>query len=106
MGDLGGPGTLLVGLGIGLSFPVLGAAAVATLPPHRFAVGSAVNQTARQVGGALGIAVLVVIVGSESSTTNKVTQFHHLWIWCSASAVTSGLIGVQIKRKRSSSGGD
>lgn len=96
------PGTLLVGLGIGLSFPVLGAAAVATLPPHRFAVGSAVNQTARQVGGALGIAVLVVIVGSDSATTSEVTQFHHLWIWCSVAALVSGLIGVQIRAKSSS----
>jgi len=94
------PGTLLVGVGIGLSFPVLGAAAVATLPPHRFAVGSAVNQTARQVGGALGIAVLVVIVGSESATTSKVTQFHHLWIWCALAALASGLIAVQIKDSR------
>jgi EmrB/QacA subfamily drug resistance transporter len=94
------PGTLLVGLGIGLSFPVLGAAAVATLPPHRFAVGSAVNQTARQVGGALGIAVLVVIVGSESTTTSEVTQFHRLWIWCSAVALMSGLIAVQIKAQK------
>jgi EmrB/QacA subfamily drug resistance transporter len=94
------PGTLLVGLGIGLSFPVLGAAAVATLPPHRFAVGSAVNQTARQVGGALGIAVLVVIVGSESTTTSEITQFHRLWIWCSVVALMSGLIAVQIKAKK------
>jgi EmrB/QacA subfamily drug resistance transporter len=98
------PGTLLVGLGIGLSFPVLGAAAVATLPSHRFAVGSAVNQTARQVGGALGIAVLVVIVGSESATTSKVTQFHHLWIWCSVAALSSGLIAVQIKAKKPAAG--
>ena len=33
---------------------------------ERFAVGSAVNQTARQVGGALGIALLVVILGTPS----------------------------------------
>ena len=47
------PGTLLVGVGIGFTFPVLSAGAVASSPPARFAVGSAVNQTARQVGGAL-----------------------------------------------------
>ena len=58
------PGTLVVGLGIGLTFPVLSAAAVSSLHPRRFAVGSAVNQTARQVGGALGVALLVVILGT------------------------------------------
>src|ERR1019366_8113303 len=60
------PGTLVVGLGIGLTFPVLSAAAVSSLQPERFAVGSAVNQTARQVGGALGIALLVVILGTPT----------------------------------------
>jgi EmrB/QacA subfamily drug resistance transporter len=48
------PGTLIIGLGIGLTFPVLSAAAVSSLHPNRFAVGSAVNQTARQIGGAFG----------------------------------------------------
>ena len=33
---------------------------------HRFAVGSAVNQTARQIGGALGIAVLVMLLGTPA----------------------------------------
>ena len=58
------PATLVTGLGIGLTFPVMSAAAVSSLPGHRFAVGSAVNQTARQVGGSLGIAVLVVVLGA------------------------------------------
>ena len=46
----GCPATLITGLGIGLTFPVLSAAAVSSLHAERFAVGSAVNQTARQVG--------------------------------------------------------
>ena len=61
------PATLVTGLGIGLTFPVLSAAAVSSLHPERFAVGSAVNQTARQVGGALGVALLVVILGTPSA---------------------------------------
>jgi NTE family protein len=50
------PATLLGGLGIGLTFPVLGASAVSSLRADRYAVGSAVNQTARQIGGAIGSA--------------------------------------------------
>ena len=57
------PATLITGLGIGLTFPVLSAAAVSSLHIERFGVGSAVNQTARQVGGAFGVALLVVILG-------------------------------------------
>jgi EmrB/QacA subfamily drug resistance transporter len=92
------PGTLIVGLGIGLTFPVLSAAAVASLPAHRYAVGSAVNQTARQVGGAIGVAVLVMILGTPGSVADSVTRFHHLWAYAAAAAVLSGLVGALIPR--------
>ena len=88
------PGTLVVGLGIGLTFPVLSAAAVSSLPAHRYAVGSAVNQTARQVGGAIGIAVLVLILGDEPT----LESFHHLWAYAAVLAVSAGLIGATIPR--------
>jgi EmrB/QacA subfamily drug resistance transporter len=86
------PGTLVVGLGIGLTFPVLSAAAVSSLHPNRFAVGSAVNQTARQVGGALGIALLVVIIGTPTSQAEALAHFHHLWWFVAAMATSSGLV--------------
>jgi EmrB/QacA subfamily drug resistance transporter len=92
------PGNLIAGLGIGLTFPVLSAAAVARLPAHRYAVGSAVNQTARQVGGAIGIAVLVMLLGTSESLAAQVTHFHHLWTYCALTAVVSGLIGALIPR--------
>jgi MFS family permease len=86
------PGTLVVGLGIGLTFPVLGAAAVSSLHPQRFAVGSAVNQTARQVGGALGVAILVVILGTPDSAAQALVHFHHLWWFAALMAAGSGLV--------------
>ena len=86
------PGTLVVGLGIGLTFPVLGAAAVSSLHPRRFAVGSAVNQTARQVGGAIGVAVLVVIVGTPRGPLDALVHFHRLWWFAAAMATCSGLV--------------
>jgi len=92
------PGTLIVGLGIGLTFPVLSAAAVSSLPPHRFAVGSAVNQTARQIGGAIGIAVLVMLLGTPQNAADAVTRFHHVWTYGAGAALLSGLIGSMIPR--------
>ncbi|HET9076228.1 MAG TPA: DHA2 family efflux MFS transporter permease subunit [Acidimicrobiales bacterium] len=85
------PATLVSGLGIGLTFPVLGAAAVASLHPDRFAVGSAVNQTARQVGGALGVAVLVVILGPAGSPMAALGHFRHLWAFSAGMAVLAGI---------------
>lgn len=86
------PGTLVVGLGIGLTFPVLSAAAVSSLQADRFAVGSAVNQTARQVGGAIGVAVLVVIVGTPSAAAGALAAFHHLWLFSAAMAGAAGVV--------------
>ncbi len=86
------PATLVGGLGIGLTFPVLGAAAVASLPQSRFAVGSAVNQTARQVGGALGVAVLVAILAPAGDPAAALAHFRHLWEFAAAMAVVAGLV--------------
>jgi MFS family permease len=85
------PATLITGLGIGLTFPVLSAAAVSSLHPERFAVGSAVNQTARQVGGAFGVALLVVILGTPRTAVVALGNFRHLWWYAASMAVLSGL---------------
>jgi MFS family permease len=84
------PGTLIIGLGIGLTFPVLSAAAVSSLHPNRFAVGSAVNQTGRQIGGAFGIALLVVILGTPHSPAEALAHFHNLWWYAAAATALSG----------------
>jgi len=92
------PATIITGLGIGLTFPVLSAAAVSSLHIERFAVGSAVNQTARQVGGAFGVALLVVILGTPRSAVDALAGFHHLWAFAAAMAVASGLVTTGLKR--------
>jgi len=91
-----GIGLAIVGLGIGLTFPVLSAAAVSSLPPQRFGVGSAVNQTARQIGGAIGIAVLVMILGDPQTAGDGVGRFDQLWAYAAAAALLSGAIGALI----------
>jgi NTE family protein len=100
------PGTLVVGLGIGLTFPVLSAAAVSSLHHERFAVGSAVNQTARQVGGALGVALLVVILGTPNSAGAALSNFHHLWLYVALMAVLSGLTSTLLRSDRARSASD
>ncbi|MGD0054177.1 MAG: DHA2 family efflux MFS transporter permease subunit [Acidimicrobiales bacterium] len=85
------PATIVLGLGIGLTFPVLGATAVSSLKAERYAVGSAVNQTARQVGGAIGIAVLVVLLGTPHGELAALAHFRHLWLFSTSMAALSGL---------------
>jgi MFS family permease len=93
------PGTLIVGLGIGLTFPVLSAAAVSSLEPSRYSVGSAVNQTARQIGGALGVAILVVLLGTPKSPGAALDNFRHLWIYIATMAALAGVISTGLARR-------
>ena len=58
------PVVFSTGIGVGLVLPSLAAASVHSLPGQRFAAGSAVNQSIRQIGSVLGIAVTVTLVGS------------------------------------------
>jgi EmrB/QacA subfamily drug resistance transporter len=60
------PSLVLTGIGVGLTLPTLGSAAVHGLAPNRFAVGSAVNQTVRQLGAVLGVSLVIALLGSPN----------------------------------------
>ncbi|MFD0374511.1 DHA2 family efflux MFS transporter permease subunit [Streptomyces sp. NPDC127112] len=59
------PAGLLGGLGIGTALTALSAAASATLPPQRFAAGTGLLMTARQLGGALGVAATAALLTGD-----------------------------------------
>ena len=70
------PGLFAGGISAGLTQAPLFAAA-STLPPDRATTGSAVLTMARQVGSAIGVAVVVVILGTAA--VHPVSAFHHVW---------------------------
>jgi EmrB/QacA subfamily drug resistance transporter len=60
------PGFMLGGAGVGMTLGTLPAVAAATLPPDRFATGTAVFGMARQLGAAIGVAVLVALLNDST----------------------------------------
>ena len=60
------PGIVLLGIGAGTLFPNLSGVAVASAPGESFATATGLNSVARQVGAALGVAVIVAIIGTPS----------------------------------------
>lgn len=58
------PGLMIIGLGMGLTMTPATEAITATLPPEKQGVASALNDTSREVGGALGVALLGSILSS------------------------------------------
>ncbi|MEA2245909.1 MAG: hypothetical protein QOH46_438 [Solirubrobacteraceae bacterium] len=55
----------ILGLGIGLAMATATDSIMGTLPPERASVGSAMNDTLRQVGGSLGVAILGSLLASH-----------------------------------------
>jgi EmrB/QacA subfamily drug resistance transporter len=65
------PGLLLGGIGMGMTMTPVTAAAMSAVAVDKAGVGSAVLNSARQVGGSLGIAVMGAIVASTSAASLK-----------------------------------
>ena len=70
------PALLLWGIGLGVLTPAVVAAAVASVDSSRAGLASGMNNTARQAGGALGIAAFGALAGPASRATSYVTGMH------------------------------
>src|SRR5262249_58388877 len=59
----------IIGVGMGLAMAPATDSIMGSLPPEKAGVGSAVNDTTREIGGALGVAVLGSITASSYRAT-------------------------------------
>ncbi|WP_328410628.1 MFS transporter [Nocardia sp. NBC_00403] len=84
------PAGLLGGGGVGIVVTVLGTAAASSLPPQEFAAGIGMNLTARQVGGALGIAVLAAVFAAHPG--DPLGGFHTVFAVSAAIGVAAALL--------------
>jgi EmrB/QacA subfamily drug resistance transporter len=83
---------LVLGAGMGLVTTGTSTAAALSLPPHAFAAGTGHNQTARQIGGALGIATLATLI--QSGAPGSATTFEHVYVFCALAAAGAALAGL------------
>jgi MFS family permease len=93
------PIQLVTGIGIGLSFASLSSAAVAELPPMRFATGTAIFACARQVGAVLGVALLIAVIGTPAPS-EALGVFHHGWQLVGATGAAAALLATGLGRVR------
>ena len=87
------PGQLLSGVAVGLVLPALSGAAVARLAPGRFGVGNAANAAIRQIGGALGAAGAVLLVGEVGV---GLSAFQFMYALLAAGGVLTALLSLPI----------
>ncbi|MDW5598443.1 MFS transporter [Conexibacter stalactiti] len=74
------PAMVLNGIGLGMSFPTLGAAALRDVRPERFASASAISSAFRQFGGVLGTAILFAVLGSPVGLGAALDAFHEAYL--------------------------
>jgi EmrB/QacA subfamily drug resistance transporter len=63
------PAMIVMGTGIALTWAPTTESIMGSLPPAKAGIGSAVNDTVREVGGALGVAVLGSVLASQYGST-------------------------------------
>ena len=91
------PTALLTAVGVGLTFPVVSDAAVADAPGGRFAVATGLNSGIRELGAAIGIALLVALL-STPAPDEIAAAFDRVWLFGGACFVLLGLTAVVFGR--------
>jgi MFS family permease len=90
------PGSLLIGAGVGLTLPTIMSTGTSSLPPQALATGPAAINMLRQVGVAVGVSILVAVIGTPHSGTAALHAFRDGWIVIAAfgllTAITAPLL--------------
>ncbi len=101
------PGLIVGGLGMALTMTPTTSAAMGSVPADKAGVGSAVLNSMRQVGGALGIAVIGAIIaesvnaapGTSASAAQFVTGYQHALTVAALIALAGAVLSVTTVRK-------
>jgi MFS family permease len=84
------PLMFVLGISIGLTFPTLSAATVHSLPPTLFSLGGAINNTSRQIGSAVGVALVVTI----QTSSDGLVGFQRGWYFIAACSAAAGIVAL------------
>ncbi len=89
-------GIVLTGIGVGLTMPTFQATGAAALPPNSFATGSAVVNMLRQLGLAIGVAVLIAVLGTPHGAAATLSAYRHGWELIALAAALSAVCGLAL----------
>jgi len=102
VGDMLG-GMILTGIGVGLTLPTLMATGASALPATAFATGSAVINMLRQIGLAIGVAVLIAILGTPGSAAQTLHVYEQAsWVIAGLSLAAAAIGLVLLAPRRAS----
>jgi EmrB/QacA subfamily drug resistance transporter len=85
------PGWLVGGAGVGFALPAILSSATADLPAAQAATGSAIVNMSRQIGTALGVSLVIAVLGTPVGYAAAHTAFQQAWLALAATAVLGAL---------------
>ena len=91
------PGAVVYTAGAVMAITALIGAAVTTVGPERFALASGVNAAIRQVGGAVGVAAVVGLVGAATAGT-VLGRTHSAFVVAAVSMLAAALVATMLGR--------
>jgi len=96
------PGLVVLGIGSGLVNASLGRLALESVPRERAGTGSGANNTARYLGGAAGVALVVALAtgGGGAGASALVAGWNTATVVCGALCVVAGLIAAACRSAR------
>jgi EmrB/QacA subfamily drug resistance transporter len=96
------PVMVYTGIGVGLCISTISSSATAFLPQSKFAMGSALNNTARQFGAALGLALVGSILISTEENGTYLEGIRFIWRFFSIVISLAGLTMLLIFKRPTS----
>ena len=96
------PGLVILGIGSGLVNASLGRLALESVPRERAGMGSGANNTARYLGGAAGVALVVALVtgGGGTGASGLLAGWNTAVVVCGALSVAAALIAAACRPAR------
>ncbi len=91
------PISLPIGIGTGAITTGVSTAAALSVAPERFAAAVGLNQTARMVGGALGVAALAALLDGATG----IGPFTHVYLFCTLATVAVAGVALWLVMERS-----
>jgi EmrB/QacA subfamily drug resistance transporter len=89
------PAGLVGGAAMGAIGVGIATAGVTAVEPTRYAAATGLNMTARQVGGALGVATLAVVL--QGAAPGDIDPYLAVFAFCSFVAAAAGLLGLRVR---------
>lgn len=94
------PGAVITGIGCGAVLPLLGSAAAAAVPGGRYATASSVVSAIRQLGGVLGVSLLIAIIGVPPTATEAIARLRDGWTFSMCCFLLIAFVALALRPSR------